>query len=97
MGVKRLLLLLVIILPACGATFAYKFYGVDAVSYEGNLLGEKPEDDIPFARCKPDDVEKGKCVVMLKEEFFQMKADYLQTKQALIDCQKGNQNATVFE
>lgn len=73
---------------ACAATFPYRHYGLDAASYDGNLLGPESKDDLPLRVCAPDDQAKGKCVVLLTEEFFRMKQDYLDTKQRLIDCER---------
>jgi hypothetical protein len=79
-------LLLGALLVGC-AGFSYRYYGLDVPSYEGKLLGPKPELDKPFSVCKPDDVMKGKCVVMIQDEFFRMKQDYEETKRMLKDCQ----------
>lgn len=88
--IKRLILVLAFgfILVGCAA-FSYRYYGLDAVSYDGKLLGPKPEDDISFMFCKPDETVKGKCVVMKADDFFRMKQDYNETKQRLIECQGG--------
>ena len=71
------------------ASFNYRYYGLEAASYEGKLLGPKPENDLPFSTCKPDETTAGKCVVMVSDEFFRMKQDYNETKQRLIECQGG--------
>ena len=76
------------ILVACGTTFPYKFYGLNAASYEGTLLGEDEDDDLPLKRCKPDDFEKGKCVVMFVAEFERLKADLIECSVKLEDCEK---------
>lgn len=79
-------LILGITLVGCSA-WSYRYYGLDLPSYEGKLLGPKPEQDKPFSVCKPDDVMKGKCVVMIQDEFFRMKQDYEETKKMLKQCQ----------
>jgi hypothetical protein len=69
-------------------SFPYHFYNLQPVSYEGSLLGPTPADDLPLSICTPDASSQGKCVVMISEQFFKLKADYLTTKQALVDCQR---------
>ncbi len=88
MGLRQFTIGLILgaLLVGC-ASFNYRYYGLEAVSYEGKLLGPKPENDIPFSQCKPDDVVKGKCVVMLVDDFFSMKKDYEDTKAQLRACQ----------
>lgn len=86
MGMKKSFAvgLLLGFLTGCGTLgFSYKFYGIQAVSYEGKLLGPKSDDDIPFEKCKNNG-----CVAMLKGEFFKLKSDYEQTSQKLKDCEK---------
>jgi hypothetical protein len=70
------------------AKIGYKYYGIDAESYGGHLLGPKPSDDILFSVCKPDDQVKGKCVVLLVDEFQAMATELIQLRAALKDCQK---------
>lgn len=69
--------------------FIYKHYGINAVSYDGKLLGPTPADDIDLSSCKPvSDDKPGQCIVMLREEFYRMKQDFLETKNNLIVEQK---------
>lgn len=79
-------------LLGCGtaATWNYRVYGLNADSYEGTLLAadKTGKDDLPLSVCKPDAKIKGKCIVVLKDEYFKFKNDYLATKQALIDLQR---------
>lgn len=80
-------------LSACAAPveFLYPHYGMDfSATCGGQLLAKDPVGDLPLAAtCAPTDVEKGKCIVMLRSDFYKMKEDYLDTKQKLIDLQKG--------
>lgn len=69
------------------AGFGYHYYGLKAESYEGTLLGPKPKNDIPFASCSPTPQKQSPCVVVLADEFFRMKQDFLETKQLLKECQ----------
>lgn len=74
---------------ACAGLFPYKHYGLSLAQYtNGKLLGPDPKEDLDISVCAPDAQIKGKCVVMLSNDFFSMKSDFEQTKQALIDCQK---------
>lgn len=76
------------LLAGCVSAIGYRYYGIDAKSYEGTLLGPKPKDDIPFHSCEPDEQNKGKCVVMLTDDFKAMATELLQLRVALKDCQK---------
>ncbi len=76
-------------LVACAAAkFNYNYYGLQAASYDGKLLAVNPKDDVDFSVCAPDEHVKGKCVLMLAQPFYAMKADFLDTKNKLIECQK---------
>lgn len=78
---------LVVILVGC-AGFSFKNYGLDLPDYsQGKLLGPTEADDLPITVCKPDELVKGKCVVMLATDFFRLKQDYEETKQRLKECQ----------
>lgn len=92
-------LLLGVLLVGCAgaAKFGYKYYGLDLPDYDGKLLGPAEKDDLPFRQCQPDDfvtasdvhdLSKGKCVVLFSDEFFRLKADLMDTRQKLIECQK---------
>lgn len=75
------------------ASFAFKYYGLEGVSYsEGKLLGPKPENDLPFSACAPDSAVKHKCVVMFTTEFKAFKTDYDGCKTQLSDCQRNCQS-----
>lgn len=93
MNVRSLTLGIVlgVLLVGCISAIQYKYYGLDAVSYDGMLLGKTSADDIPFSECKPDEVTKGKCVVLKAPEFFAMKQDYETTVQRLKECE-GSKN-----
>lgn len=80
---------LCLILFGCGmASFNYTVYGLNAKSYEGTLQAHNPKDDLPLSACAPEGKKSGKCVVVLANEYYRLKNDYLATKQALIDLQK---------
>lgn len=80
-----------IFLTGCLATtFPYKFYSLDADSYEGKLLGPEPKFDLPLSICKPTDTDKLKCLVVKQEEYLRMKQDYLQLLLDLQACQSAS-------
>jgi hypothetical protein len=99
MGLKNFVLGLSLgfVLFGCATiAFPYRYYGLDAVSYDGSLLGPKPAQDLSLKECEPDlekpgtPAKRGKCVVMLAPEFFKLKADHLKLQSDLIACQKGS-------
>jgi hypothetical protein len=90
---KRILLVAVLPLfgvASCASSFPHRWYGLDAASYEGKLLGEEEKDDLPLHLCQPDDVTKGKCVVMLVDEFHRMREKYVELQEMLKACQEGS-------
>lgn len=74
---------------AASAKFNYRYYVLQADRYEGKLLGDKPQNDLDLAVCRPENGKQAKCLVMLKDAYLQLKADYLNLSQQLADCQKG--------
>lgn len=83
-----------LIAGCAGATFAYKYYGIDGVRYDqGKLLGPKPENDIPFDRCQPTSQVKTPCIVMFTGEFLKLKQDYMDTQNKLQSCEAGQLQA----
>lgn len=79
----------VLLLSCASAAISYNYYGLAADSYDGKLLGVDESKDLPLSICEPDAKVKGKCVVMLKAEFFKMKSDLDQTREKLISCERG--------
>jgi hypothetical protein len=75
-----------LVLAACASAFPYKWYGIDPGA--GVLLGKTPKDDLPISVCSPDDVQKGKCAVMLVDEFDRLRNDYTALKERLKACEK---------
>jgi hypothetical protein len=92
---KRFSLAFVLGFLVAGCTaFSYRYYGIELQTEcydQGKLLGPDASKDLPLATCKPDDVIKGKCVVMLVDEFERFKADHERLKVELKDCQKNCQ------
>jgi len=76
---KLILFPAVFLLLSCAsasARFPYRYYAIQATSYDGRLLGDKAENDISFTVCEPRDGRLAPCLVMLKDEYLQLKADY---------------------
>lgn len=74
-------------LTSC-SSFAYKYYGLSGADFSrGTLLGDKPENDLPFGRCEPNSTLKNPCVVLFAEEFFKLKLDFTDTQNKLKACE----------
>lgn len=73
-------------LAACaGATFPYKYYGVDLA--DSKLLGPTKPDDLEFEVCAVTATDKSPCTAMMTDVFLAMKQDYLDCKNQLSDAQ----------
>jgi hypothetical protein len=78
-------------------TFPYHWYGLQAASYNGTLLGPMPADDQALQLCNPlapspepsASPHPGACVVMVSSEFYKLKADYETLENNLNDCESG--------
>lgn len=85
---KGYMVLVLGVLTACSTlAFNYKYYGLSAHNYDGRLLAVKPEDDLSLKMCEPNDQYHGKCVVIMADEFFRMKQEYLDLENKLKDCE----------
>ncbi len=80
-----------LLVTACGAaaSYPYRYYVLKADSYKGVLLGNKAENDLALSVCAPEPGKEGKCMVMLKDAYLQLKADYLDLQNKLAACQRG--------
>lgn len=77
-------------ISACATPiFGYKFYVLDANSYEGFLRGPKPENDLSLLDCRPTDRKKHPCMVVKTEDYLTLVNDYLGTKIDLEKCEQG--------
>jgi hypothetical protein len=74
---------------AASASFPYRYYVLQADKYEGKLLADKPANDLSLAVCAPEAGKQAKCLVMLKDAYLQLRADYLSLQTQLSDCQRG--------
>lgn len=78
-----------LLLSGCaGAVFPYKYYGLNAENYSGALYGPTVREDLNLMTCAPDDVSRGKCIVILKDEFYRLKNDFLTMRFQLKELQK---------
>lgn len=66
-----------------GATFAWKYYGLQMASYDGKLLDVTPEGDKDLKEC-----QNYNCVAMFTSDFYSFKQDYVDCKDKLIACEK---------
>lgn len=83
-----------LVLGGCATlAFPYRYYGLDAVSYDGTLLGPKPADDHSLKECQDvpasptSPAKKGQCIVMFRDQFLQLKADFRKMQIDLSACQ----------
>ena len=78
------------LMGCAGVAFPYRWYYPELVSYDGKLLASKPENDLQASVCAKDAQGEHGCVVMLKKDFKALVLDYMDTKDQLIECQKGS-------
>jgi hypothetical protein len=65
------------ILACASGSSAPDYYGLSIPDYsKGQLLGTKEKHDLPISTCQPDQFQKGKCVVVLREDFERLRTDY---------------------
>lgn len=76
----------------CAATYPYKYYGLAAASYQGRLLGDKPENDLDLLICTPTPQDAAPCIVMRSPDYLRLKADYKTLIEALNRCQSGGRS-----
>lgn len=89
MGVIKFILglLLGIFVAACaGATFPYHYYGLDLADQK--LLGPTTADDLLLSVCLANSADASPCTAMMTADYLALKADYLNTKNDLNDCQQ---------
>lgn len=73
---------------AAHALFSYKYYGLDAVSYDGTLSGPTAQQDESLQVCQPTATDKSPCVVMLSAEFYRLKGDHLNLENEVVACEQ---------
>lgn len=78
-----------LLLVGCaGASFPFRYYGLAAASFEGKMLGPKPEQDLDLKACQPTAQDAGPCVVLFTKDFLSIKREYLDMQNRLIECEK---------
>ena len=77
--------IMLVALGSCASSFPHKWYGIDPA--RGLLLGKTEAEDLPLTRCQGDEVQKGKCAVMLIDDFDRMRTDYVTMKERLKACE----------
>lgn len=76
-----------LILSACvGSVFPFKYYTLDAKSYEGKLLGPTEDKDLLLSMCAPSQADKAPCIVLFTSEFLRLKDNYLKCQIDLEDA-----------
>lgn len=80
------MLLSALLISCVSATFPYKYYAYDIRGHK--LIGATPADDIEDSACYARQGNASPCMIVLTDEFYNLKADYLKTKDALIRCEK---------
>lgn len=78
MGKVALSFTLGLILSACIASkFPFRYYTLDADSYEGALLGPTEDQDKALRLCAPSETNKAPCLVLFTSEFLRLKESYI--------------------
>jgi hypothetical protein len=79
-----------LILSACvSATFPFKYYTLEAKSYEGRLLGPIADKDLLLSMCSPSEADKAPCMVLFTSEFLRLKDAYLKCQVDLEAAARG--------
>lgn len=77
-----------LLIGCVSASFSYKWYYLEPVSFDGKLLGSSPDKDLDLSVCKNDAQGNHTCVVMLKSEFQSLYLDYLDIQNKLKSCEQ---------
>lgn len=75
------------------AGFGYRYYNVggnEEGTLIGTMVGDSKAHDLPLGQCKPDNLRKVKCIVMELDEFYRLKADILDARARLVQCEKNS-------
>jgi hypothetical protein len=79
-----------LILSACvSANFPFKYYTLEAASYDGKLLGPHSDKDLLLAMCTPTEMDRGPCIVLFTSEFLRLKDAYLKCQVDLDAVSRG--------
>lgn len=68
-----------IMLSACLASnlFPFKYYALNANSYEGSLIGPTTDQDLLLKMCAPTEADKAPCLVMFTSDFLRLKEAHM--------------------
>ena len=80
-----------LLLSACLASnlFPFKYYALDANSYDGKLIGPTSDQDLLLKLCSPTDNNKAPCMVLFTSEFLRLKEAYMKCQIDLDAAQRG--------
>jgi hypothetical protein len=80
-----------LILSAClGANlFPFKYYTLEAKTYDGKLLGPTSDQDLLLSMCSPGEADKAPCMVIFTSEFLRLKDAYKKCQVDLDASQRG--------
>ena len=81
-----------LVLGCAGATtIPWPYYGLILQQYKnGHLYAVNPANDKDISFCQPASGQKGRCIVMVGEDFYAFKQDDLACHSDLVACQKGS-------
>lgn len=68
--------------------WGYRFYVLRAMSYDGKLISDKPENDLALSVCTPTATDKAPCILMMRNEFYLLKRDFQDLQIKLDSCQR---------
>lgn len=74
------------LVSCAGASFPYRYYALDAQSYDGFLRGDKPENDLKLSECTPTVQDKAPCVVFKTNDAIKLKLEYKDMQNRLKKC-----------
>lgn len=79
-----------LIISGClSAEFPFKYYTLEAKSYDGKLLGPIADKDLLLSMCSPSEADKAPCLVLFTAEFLRLKDSYLKCQVDLKAAQRG--------
>ena len=75
---------------AAATTIPWPYYGLQLAQYKnGKLFARDPQNDKDISFCQPASGQKGRCIVMVGEDFYAFTQDDVTCHSDLISCQKG--------
>jgi len=82
-----------ITLSACLASnlFPFKYYALNAVSYDGTLMGPTADQDLLLKMCSPTEADKAPCMVMFTSQFLRLKEAHMKCQIDLDAAQRACQ------